>query len=194
MGALLVNINFLSLGTTTGRQQIDRIQTSFYLYHIEQFNSMGAFVSRAVEKNMKSNQEFMLEMNRITVERQLQMQNQMRERMAAMQIAKNRELLNWFGSFYLLTAAGMLTGYKKSRRPGILVPLVPLSFIFAYQIDLAYGNKLHRIRGEAENIINYESELLELPCNLPSLSTIDQARQIRSDQLKMHSAHQPLYY
>merc|ERR1712071_487083 len=190
----LVNINFLSLGTTTGRQQIDRIQTSFYLYHIEQFNSMGAFVSRAVEKNMKSNQEFMLEMNRITVERQLQMQNQMRERMAAMQIAKNRELLNWFGSFYLLTAAGMLTGYKKSRRPGILVPLVPLSFIFAYQIDLAYGNKLHRIRGEAENIINYESELLELPCNLPSLSTIDQARQIRSDQLKMHSAHQPLYY
>merc|ERR1712071_344163 len=101
----LVNINFLSLGTTTGRQQIDRIQTSFYLYHIEQFNSMGAFVSRAVEKNMKSNQEFMLEMNRITVERQLQMQNQMRERMAAMQIAKNRELLNWFGSFYLLTAA-----------------------------------------------------------------------------------------
>ena len=76
------------------------------------------------------------------------MQNQMRERMAAMQIAKNRELLNWFGSFYLLTAAGMLTGYKKSRRPGILVPLVPLSFIFAYQIDLAYGNKLHRIRGK----------------------------------------------
>lgn len=28
---------------------------------------MGAFVSRVVEKNMKSNQDFMLEMNRITV-------------------------------------------------------------------------------------------------------------------------------
>jgi len=155
---------------------------------------MGSFVSRIVERNMKSNQDFMLEMNRITVERQIQMQNQMRERMVAMQIAKSRELLNWFGSFYLLTTTGMIAGYKKSRRPGILVPLVPLSFILAYQIDLAYGNKLHRIRGEAENIINYESELLELPCNLPSLSTIDQARQIRNDQLKMHSAHQPLYY
>lgn len=52
----------------------------------------------------------------------------------------------------------------------------------------------HFTLGEAENIINYESELLELPCNLPSLSTIDQARQIRNDQLKMHSTHQPLYY
>lgn len=28
---------------------------------------MGTFVSRVVEKNMKSNQDFMLEMNRITV-------------------------------------------------------------------------------------------------------------------------------
>jgi len=28
---------------------------------------MGAFVSRIVERNMKSNQDFMLEMNRITV-------------------------------------------------------------------------------------------------------------------------------
>lgn len=75
------------------------------------------------------------------------MQNQMRERMVAMQIAKSRELLNWFGSFYLLTAAGMVAGYKKSQRPGILVPLVPLTFLLGYQIDLAYGNKLHRIRG-----------------------------------------------
>jgi len=122
------------------------------------------------------------------------MQNQMRERMVAMQIARSREMLNWFGSFYALTAIGMFTGYKKSQKPGILVPLLPLSFILAYQIDLAYGSKLHRIRGEAENIINYESELLELPCSLPTLSTIDQARQIRNDQLKMHCASPPLYY
>lgn len=28
-----------------------------------------------------------------------------------------------------------------------MAPLVPLTFILAYQADLAYGNKLHRILG-----------------------------------------------
>ena len=163
---------------------------------------------------IQSQSEFQSLTTIFQVERQIQMQNQMRERMVAMQIARSREMLNWFGSFYALTAIGMFTGYKKSQKPGILVPLLPLSFILAYQIDLAYGSKLHRIRGivmikfnlagrpclqiiflgEAENIINYESELLELPCSLPTLSTIDQARQIRNDQLKMHCASPPLYY
>ena len=76
------------------------------------------------------------------------MQNQMRERMVAMQIARSREMLNWFGSFYLLAAAAMVTGFRKSRRPGILVPLLPLTFVLGYQLDLAYGKKLHRICGK----------------------------------------------
>jgi hypothetical protein len=44
------------------------------------------------------------------VERQIQMQNQMRERMMAMQVARARELLYWFGSFYVLAALGMIAG------------------------------------------------------------------------------------
>jgi len=64
------------------------------------------------------------------------MQNQMRERMVAMQIARSREMLNWFGSFYLLAATGMVTGFRKTAKPGLLAPLLPLTFILGYQIDL----------------------------------------------------------
>jgi hypothetical protein len=34
------------------------------------------------------------------------------ERMAAMQIARSRELLNWFGAFYSLAALGMVAGFR----------------------------------------------------------------------------------
>jgi uncharacterized iron-regulated protein len=44
------------------------------------------------------------------VERQIQMQNQMRERMLSMQVARSRELLYWAGSFYVLAALGMIAG------------------------------------------------------------------------------------
>jgi hypothetical protein len=46
----------------------------------------------------------------LQVERQIQMQNQMRERVMAMQIARARELLYWFGSFYILASLGMIAG------------------------------------------------------------------------------------
>ena len=67
-------------------------------------------MGRTIEDNFKKQQEFMMEMNRITVERQIQMQNQMRERMAAAQIARAREMFVWLGSFYLLATVGMIRG------------------------------------------------------------------------------------
>ena len=38
------------------------------------------------------------------------MQNEMREKMMSMQIARSREMLYWFGSFYIVAAIGMITG------------------------------------------------------------------------------------
>lgn len=55
-------------------------------------------------------------------------------------------MLFWFGSFYTIAAVGMITGYRRSGKPGVLVPLLPLSFIFGYQADMAYGTKLQRIK------------------------------------------------
>ena len=72
-----------------------------FIFQILKSFSMGNFMGKAMEDNLKKNQEFMLEINRfdhpdhdqdgdncsrITLERQIQMQDQMRERMVAMQV------------------------------------------------------------------------------------------------------------
>ena len=69
---------------------------------------MGNYMGKAMEENFRKNQESMKEMQAVTMQRQIQMQNQMRERMAATQVAMARERLNWFGSFYVLATAGMI--------------------------------------------------------------------------------------
>lgn len=57
---------------------------------------------------------------------------------------------------------------------------------------MAYGNKLHRIRLEAENIMQFEMDLLELPCGLPSASSIDQARLDNDEKKKLHPSVPPI--
>lgn len=44
------------------------------------------------------------------MERQILMQNQMRERQMAMQVAWSREFLKYFGTFFTLAAFGLTTG------------------------------------------------------------------------------------
>merc|ERR1711974_583706 len=96
--------------------------------------------------NFKKQQDFMLEMNRITLERQ----NQMRERMVAQQLAGAREMFLWLGSFYVIAGIGVISGFARTKKPVAIVPLLPLTFIVGYQADLAYGSKVNRIRAEAE--------------------------------------------
>ncbi|NWI18738.1 PLRKT protein, partial [Crypturellus soui] len=82
------------------------------------------------------------------LERQLVMQNQMRERQAAMQIAWTREFLKYFGAFFGLATVGLTAGAIKKKNPAVLLPVVPLSFIFAYQYDMGYGTMLQRMKGK----------------------------------------------
>ena len=37
----------------------------------------------------------------------------------------------------------------RTRHPGMLVPLLPLSFVVGYQADMAWGGKMERIIGRA---------------------------------------------
>lgn len=100
--------------------------------------------------------------------------------------------------------------FQKTKRPGVLAPLIPLSFVLAYYADLAYGSKIHRIRGtnkpyttdhdyisnwfcfnflilaEADMIMQNEPELLEWPCGLPTVSSIDQARVDTEIEKRLH--------
>ena len=52
----------------------------------------------------------MQETQRVMLERNIQMQNQMRERMMAQQIARTREMFSWLVSFYVVAGVAMIRG------------------------------------------------------------------------------------
>ncbi|NXG92717.1 PLRKT protein, partial [Stercorarius parasiticus] len=108
---------------------------------------MGFVFSKSMNDSLRAQQEFMAMNSRLQLERQLLMQNQMRERQTAMQIAWTREFLKYFGTFFGLAAVGLTAGAIKKKNPGVLLPIVPLGFIFAYQYDMGYGTLLQRIKG-----------------------------------------------
>ncbi|KAJ8402942.1 hypothetical protein AAFF_G00362560 [Aldrovandia affinis] len=141
---------------------------------------MGFLMSKSMDQNLKKQQEFMVLNSRLQMERQIQMQNQMRERQMAMQIAWSREFLNYYGAFFSLATLGITAGALRRKRPGLFVPLVPLSFILAYQIDLAYGSLMHRIKGEAEDIMVAEHDRLALPHGTPTFESIEKARRVQA--------------
>ncbi|XP_056588015.1 plasminogen receptor (KT) [Triplophysa dalaica] len=141
---------------------------------------MGFLLSKSMEQNFQKQQEFMLLNARLQLERQLQMQNQMRERQVAMQIAWSREFLKYFGSFFGLVTLGLSIGAVKKRRAALLTPVIPLSFIMAYQMDVAYGSLIHRMREEAESIMGSESKRLEMPHGMPTFESIEKSRRAKS--------------
>ncbi|XP_026750581.2 plasminogen receptor (KT) [Galleria mellonella] len=147
---------------------------------------MGNLISINMEENFKKNQEFIQSMSKIRMERQIQLQYQVQERQMAMQIAKNRDICLWLTTFYITSAAGLYTGFRRTKRSYFLFPLLPLTFVTLYYWDLAYGNKVHRIRMEAEHIMTHEADSLEWPCGLPSPSSIDQGVMETEEKKKIH--------
>ncbi|KAM9735060.1 plasminogen receptor (KT) isoform 1-T2 [Menidia menidia] len=141
---------------------------------------MGFLLSKSMDANFKKQQEFMLMNARLQMERQILMQNQMRERQMAMQIAWSREFLKYYGAFFAVAASGLTIGAIKRKKPGLLAPIVPLGFILSYQMDSAYGTLVYRMRGEAENIMASEPDRLDLPQGLPTFESIEKARRAKS--------------
>ncbi|OPJ68600.1 plasminogen receptor (KT) [Patagioenas fasciata monilis] len=157
---------------------------------------MGFVFSKSVNDSLKAQQEFMLMNSRLQLERQLLMQNQMRERQTAMQIAWSREFLKYFGTFFGLAAVVLTAGYEvyfltentdilhffcyDDAESSFYVVAVPLSFIFAYQYDMGYGTLLQRIKGEAENILDTQSTLLELPKGPLTYEDLEKIRRSQS--------------
>ncbi|KAK3086540.1 hypothetical protein FSP39_019914 [Pinctada imbricata] len=142
---------------------------------------MGSVIGKAMDENMKKQQDFMLQVNKLTMERQVQMQNQMRERQMAMMVARSRDLFMWYSSFYCVVLVGGVLGFMKTKKPTPIIPLVPLTFIFGYQYDLAYGTKMERMRAEADRILDTEMSLIDLPHGLPTFATIEMGRLKQKD-------------
>ncbi|XP_051907698.1 plasminogen receptor (KT) [Hippocampus zosterae] len=142
---------------------------------------MGFLLSKSMDANLKKQQEFMLHNSRLQLERQMMMQNQMRERQMAMQIAWSREFIKYFGTFFVVASTGLTVGALKRKKPAMLAPILPLGFILAYQMDNAYGTLIHRIRGEAEGIMVSENDRLDLPHGMPTFDSIEKARRAKSN-------------
>ncbi|XP_072008035.1 plasminogen receptor (KT) [Engystomops pustulosus] len=137
---------------------------------------MGSLFSRTMDENMKKQQEFMLINSQLQLERQILMQNQMREKQMAMQIAWTREFLKYYGTFFSLAALGLTAGAVKRKKPALFIPIIPLGFVFAYQYDMGYGTLVQRMKGTAEDILENEQHLLEIPKGLPTFELIEKAR------------------
>ncbi|XP_031568776.1 plasminogen receptor (KT)-like [Actinia tenebrosa] len=137
---------------------------------------MGSVLGTAMDENMKKNQQFMAENQKIVLGRQIQMQRQMQQRQMATMLSGSREMFNWIASFYGLATVAMFAGYMKTKNPSIIAPFLPLSFIVGYQADYVYGNKIERIRDEAERIMREEQGLLQIPNGLPTFNDIEQGR------------------
>ncbi|BFY99796.1 hypothetical protein BsWGS_02836 [Bradybaena similaris] len=137
---------------------------------------MGLFLGKTLDENLKKQQEFILKTQQLQLERQLAMQNEIRERQMAATIARSRDLFWYWVAFDALASTGLILGALRQKRWGLFVPLIPLNFVAAYQWDLAYGPKLERIREMADRIIDEEHHLLDLPHGLPTFSSIEAAR------------------
>ncbi|XP_069330284.1 plasminogen receptor (KT) [Eulemur rufifrons] len=142
---------------------------------------MGFIFSKSMKENMKNQQEFAVMNARLQLERQLTMQNEMRERQMAMQIAWSREFMKYFGTFFGIAAISLTAGAIKNKKPGLLVPIVPLSFILTYQYDLGYGTLLQRMKDEAEDILETEKSKLQLPKGMITFESLEKARREQSE-------------
>ena len=60
---------------------------------------------------------------------------------------KNRKNVIHIYDVYNYIYMFALCRYSKMRKPAILVPALPLTFIVAYIGDMAYGSKMTRIKG-----------------------------------------------
>lgn len=141
-------------------------------------SAISSTMGSVMDENMKKQQQFMLANQQTMMERNIVMQNEMRERQMSMGIARMREIIKYYAGFYGTIAVGGLAGAMKGK-PAALIPLIPFSFILAYQYDAAYGTLFSRMRVEADSIMKNEHDLLGLPCGLPTFEMIEAGRLAR---------------
>lgn len=137
---------------------------------------MGSIIGKAMKDSMEEQQRFMLETQRMQMERQMALQCAMQQRMMAAQLSRAKEMFNWLAAFYVTYAAVAAVGVGKTGKKALLTPLLPLTFIVGYQADLAHGNKTARIKKSAEQMIEEESALFLPPKGLPTFEEIEALR------------------
>ncbi|XP_037937805.1 plasminogen receptor (KT) isoform X2 [Teleopsis dalmanni] len=150
---------------------------------------MGSKISSNVNTYSQHDDPSYRKCQELKMERWIQMHYQIKEREQAMELARKRELFLWLSGFYITSAFGAFIYYQRIRKPFALMPLVPLTFLIGYYYDMSYGSKPHRIQAEANMIMEHESDLLQWPGGLPTVSSIDEARVEVEMEKRMHPHH-----
>ena len=144
---------------------------------------MGGYLSKKQKEISSELEKVPVKMTQTTMTHQLAMQNIMREKQLAMQIGINRERFSYYNIFYCSLSPLLILGSIKSKKPQLLVPLIPLSCAYGFQYDMAYGvpweekSLLERAKDNAENIISGSDkyigvEVLRAPLGMPNFDEI----------------------
>lgn len=64
-----------------------------------------------------------------------------------------RERFWYFSNFAYLAAIGLTLGAIAKKDPRIAFPLLPISFAYAFQYDMCYGNMMERVMSEADTLL-----------------------------------------
>jgi hypothetical protein len=120
------------------------------------------------------------------VESTRNMQLGVRELQLATAIAQSRDMLLFTGGFTATVAMLATAAFLRTKSKAGFVPLLPLSFVTGYQYDFAYGNKLERVRAEAESILANERKLLRGRLAPPEGNVLISTR----DYSKLFNLHQ----
>jgi len=113
---------------------------------------MGSSISGSIEATMKRNSEDMMI-------KQRDMQLKIREIQLATQFAIGKDRFHFFCGFYIIAVSAGIIRYTKTKNHVFLIPILPLTFMFLYQFDMYYLNKLERIRKDASKMINDNWEM-----------------------------------
>ncbi len=111
-------------------------------------------------------------------------QMKQRQLMLATQYARGKDLFMFFQAFYFTALFGGMMSLIKTKSPGGIIPLVPLSFVYAYQYDMYHGNKMERIRRDAEKLIETSPELFIPPVNNMLISEEEYKKLMKIDEKK----------
>lgn len=104
------------------------------------------------------------------------MQKAIAARQMAATRARAKDMLYFYGAFATLAFPVLIGRARASGNPLFLAPVVIITFVSAYQADMAFGNKLERIRADAEQMLHDSPDLFNLPAaDAISVPAIDAA-------------------
>jgi len=139
-------------------------------------SAIASPMRKVFQDNMDKQMDFQSQSMQLGMERQLVMQNEMRERQMSMQLARAREIFKYYSVFYCCVVTAGVIGAIKKKNPTPLIPIVPLGFVCTFQYDAAYGNLMERVKEEAERILIEERSRLDVPNGMPTFQSVEAKR------------------